>query len=149
MKIQNSLGIGPIEDRQQISALRKAIENVELPWSCSLEIEQEAKAAAIDVVINGSVPRSFIKKLVPEVFKTQRDAKHAMAMLSAIGSSAVTRETWRSVGVLQYEWQYLEFLCSYPEHEKRQRKIFPTTKDDMPATRYGCRCLGFAVFEDA
>lgn len=148
MNIQPSLGIGPLQGRKRKAALKIAIQEIELPWECNQDLKQKAKKIAIYAAANGLVPTNFIKELVPSVFRTQRDAKHAMAKLTAIGLAAVTYEVWRSVNVTKYEWNWLPFICEYQEHEGRNWKQFMLINGDLPGTRYGCRCYGKAIFLD-
>lgn len=148
MELNLSLGIGPLTGARRKKVLKLAIEGLDLPWLCADKIKVEAKKVAIHAASNGLIPSGFIKELVPSVFKTQRDAKHAMVMLSAVDLAAVTYEDWRVIGIVEYEWQWIPGICSFPEHELRHWKRFSVADGDLPSTKYGCRCHGRAVFDD-
>jgi hypothetical protein len=147
MNIQPSLAIGPLKGAKRISALEDAILRLDLPWNCDNVIKEKAKEVAIHSSKNGLIPTVFIKELTPLVFKTQRDAKRAMVKISFVGLAAVRQVDWEYISVTQYEWGWMPMLCDYPAHENRQWKIFNVKDGDLPATKYGCRCMGRAIYD--
>jgi hypothetical protein len=73
------------------SALRdtviEAIATAPLPWDCSNELIDAARAQAIRCVLSGTGPSSeIIDQLRRHLFASKRDAHHGMAKLCIIGS---------------------------------------------------------------
>lgn len=125
-----------------------AIAAVDLPWDCAKTVKDSAKIVALQSVYGGTHPTDFIRTLAPSVFKTQKDARHAMVKLSAIAWSAVDRNRWHELRVKTFEWVFIEHLCDFPEHRSLNGRKFSTDvghKGEFPSARYGCRCMGSPV----
>lgn len=146
---RSSLGIGPLQGRERKNVLKRAIDGVDLPWLCSEEVKKNAKKIAINAAINGLIAYDFIDSLVPNVFKTKREAKHSMAKLGAVGLNAVTYYDWHEIGLEKYQWIWSPDLCDYPDHESKHLLQFDLNSLELPSSKYGCRCRAAAIFKDS
>ena len=126
-----------------------AILAIELPWNCDQSIKDKAKTIALQSFYKGTThPTDFIRTLKPTVFKTQKDARHAMVKISAIAWSAVDRSNWNELGIKSFKWEFIDHLCDFPEHLSLNSKTFSVKtgyKGEFPGAKYGCRCTGSPI----
>ena len=129
-----------------------AIKELHIPWACSQETIDEAKAVALQAIFAGTVTKDYSRTLSPSVFKTKREAHHAMAKIFICGNSAVDRFRAMSIGLKKFTWDFIDpQLCDFPEHRSYDKKVFTYkngAKGDWPGKHYGCRCSASPVFED-
>lgn len=131
--------------------VREAIENLEIPWQCGPQQKSEAKAIALKAVISGASMKEYSSTLSPSIFKTKREAQHAMVKITSCANAAVTSYRMQTLGLKKFRWDYLESLCDFSEHAAYAGKVFTFSKganNNWPSKKYGCRCLIGAVFED-
>jgi uncharacterized protein with gpF-like domain len=129
----------------------KAIQELIIPWECSQEQIDEAKKEALKSFFVGSVIKTYAGTLSPRIFRTKRDAHHAMAKIQACASAAVDRHRAQAIGAKKFRWNYLDSnLCDFPEHKKYDKGIYTYktgAKGDWPAKNYGCRCWSSPILE--
>jgi hypothetical protein len=131
------------EEPWLIPYVRNAIDNMDLPWDCSQELICEVKDAAFEAAINGWGTHAILGKLVPNVFKTKRDAKWAFSSLTIAGMSAVTYARLKMSGEKKFLWSYLHIpnSCIYEKHLKMDGKKYELDAVDWPSSKYLCRCM--------
>jgi uncharacterized protein with gpF-like domain len=131
--------------------VQEAIENLEVPWQCGQQQKSEAKAIALKAVISGATMKEYSSTLWPSIFKTKREAQHAMVKITSCANAAVSNYRMQELGLKKFRWDYLNSLCDFPEHANYAGKVFTFAigaNNSWPSTKYGCRCSAGAVFED-
>lgn len=129
-----------------------AIKNLQIPWSCSQEKIDEAKGIALRAVFAGTDTKKYAGTLSPSIFKTKREAQHAMAKIFICACSAVSKFREEELGLTKFRWNYVEpQLCDFPEHKNYNKKNYTYkngAKGDWPGKYYGCRCWSQPIFDD-
>jgi hypothetical protein len=129
--------------------LVSAISAAAIPWTCSDDLIDAARDEAVRCVISGAgFSAGILDRLAREVFPKRRDARHGIAKICAIGTSAIDRARWREIEVKSFKWIAIgKPLCDF-SHDPLEGKVFPLDKgcDGVyPGSQYGCRCWGSPV----
>lgn len=128
----------------------RAIRELHVPWECSQEKIDEAKSVALEAFFNGFQPKQYADTLSPSIFKTKREAQHAMVKIIICASSSVDRFRVGGLGLTKFRWMYIEHLCDFPKHQSYGEKIYTYkngAKGDWPGKNYGCRCWSSPIFD--
>lgn len=132
-------------------AVIEAIRTVAIPWSCSGDLIEAARAEAVRCVFSGGSPSAeIVDQLRLYVFTRKRDALRAMANVCILGTSAVDRARWRKLGIREFTWMAIgKPLCDF-DHETLDGRVFSLAdgfNGIYPGRQYGCRCGGGPVID--
>lgn len=130
----------------------QTIADLHIPWNCDQSKIEEAKSIALKSVYEGSVPRKYSNTLSPSIFKTKREAQHAMAKIFICANSAISKFRAEELELTKFRWNYVEPQhCDFPEHKNYDKKNYTYkngAKGDWPGKYYGCRCWSQPIFDD-
>ena len=105
----------------------KAVSALEVPWGSDDVLIASAKEAALHSVLNGTSLREYSKALSPSIFRTKREAHHAMVRIATCANVAVSMHRMRSLGVRSFKWRFVDSLCSEPSHAGFANRTFSLT----------------------